>query len=119
MSFFTPRAKVLTILARIVIPVSMLAIATVTLFYGVRYWNAYFEAVIYISDQTKWTIQVVLRDLLITQSQEMGSLSGEMTASAAVAETVKMATVVVSIVPIMMIYPFLQKHFVKGRCRGQ
>jgi putative aldouronate transport system permease protein len=111
-------AKVLTILARIVIPVSMPAIATLTLFYGVRYWNAYFEAVIYMSDQAKWTIQVVLRDLLITQSPEMGSPSGEMTASAAVAETVKMATVVVSVVPIMMIYPFLQKHFVKGALLG-
>ena len=108
-------ANDLTILLRIVLPLSLPAIASVSLFYAVRYWNEFFTAVIYISDQDKWTLQVVLRNLLIKNLEDQFNMpSGDQTAASVTSETVKMATVVVATVPIMLIYPFLQKHFARG-----
>ena len=108
-------ANDLTVLMRIILPLSLPAIASVSLFYAVRYWNEFFTAVIYLSDRRKWTLQVVLRSLLITQLEDQFDMpSGDQTAASVTAQTVKMAVVVVGTVPIMLIYPFLQKHFARG-----
>lgn len=101
------------ILFRIMIPVSMPILATLTLFYAVAQWNMFFQAVMYISNPNNFTLQVLLRQLLIvlTSDAVAASLSED---APRIGVTVKLAMVVVSTVPILLVYPFLQKHFAKG-----
>ncbi|MBB6632851.1 carbohydrate ABC transporter permease [Cohnella thailandensis] len=108
-----------SILFRIVIPLSMPAIATISLFYAVNYWNTYFQAVMYINDAAKWPVQVILRQIVILA----GALTADTTGWAAEdvlppAQSIKMAVIVVATVPILIVYPFLQKHFAKGALLG-
>ncbi len=105
-----------TILFRIVVPLSWSVIAVMVLYYGVGQWNAWFNASIYLKDRKLFPLQLFLREILINSStdkmvQSAGSGSG---AKASLEEVLKNALVVVSTVPIMIVYPFLQKHFVKG-----
>lgn len=105
-----------TILFRIVVPLSWSVIAVMVLYYGVGQWNAWFNASIYLKDRKLFPLQLFLREILINSStdkmvQSAGSGSG---VKASLEEVVKNALVVVSTVPIMIVYPFLQKHFVKG-----
>lgn len=106
-------------LFRIVLPLSLPAIATFALFYAVGHWNTFFNAILYINDNTKWPIQVWLRQIVILSqggvgdSQNMGS-----DYVAPPGEVIKMAVIVVSTVPILLVYPFLQKHFAKGVMLG-
>lgn len=65
-------AGTITVLSKIIVPLSLPIIATIALFYGARYWNAFFDAVIYISDPKKWTIQLVIRDIIMQQNPELG-----------------------------------------------
>lgn len=110
------------ILFKIVIPVSVAGIATVSLFYGVFHWNEYFRAMIYLTDEMKYPLQVVLRELLI--SAEKASFIGSMnflkvTAAAQLdIKAIKAALIIISIVPILAFYPFVLKYFVKGRLEG-
>lgn len=107
------------ILVRIVLPLSLPAMATFALFYAVGHWNTFFNAILYINDTTKWPIQVWLRQIVILSqggigdSQQMGS-----DYVAPPGEVIKMAVIVVSTVPILLVYPFLQKHFAKGVLLG-
>lgn len=103
------------ILFRIVLPLSKAALATVGLFYAVGFWNNYMDAMIYITDSDKFTLMVRLRQMLNNLSNEM-LLSGEgATAGQSLTpEAVKAASIVVATLPIMCVYPFLQKYFVKG-----
>jgi putative aldouronate transport system permease protein len=109
-------AGVLTILFRIIMPVSLPGLATVALFYAVGYWGSFFDVLLYISQKSKWTLQMLLREILINVQPDSlgGTSSGIEDIAALVGPTVKMAVIVVSIVPIMVVYPFLQKYFVKG-----
>lgn len=111
-------ASPLWILFRIMIPLSMAGIATIALYYGVGYWNAYFNALLYITKRDMWTLQVLLREMLISVQPDLlggaGSADTTQSSSAQLSMTVKMATVLISSVPIMIVYPFLQKYFVKG-----
>jgi putative aldouronate transport system permease protein len=113
-------ASEMTILRIVVIPLSLPVMATIALFYAVEYWNSFFDAVIYIKDPSKWTLQVILRELLIANEADLftGSgvqnTSGDQTAAAVTGESIRMALVLVAVVPVMIIYPFLQKYFVKG-----
>ena len=105
-----------TILFRIVVPLSWSVIAVMVLYYGVGQWNAWFNASIYLKDRKLFPLQLFLREILINSStdkmvQSAGSGSG---AKASLEEVLKNALVVVSTVPIMIVYPFLQKYFVKG-----
>ena len=103
-----------TILFRIVIPLSLPSIAVITLFYAVGHWNAFFSALIYLRDRTLYPLQLVLREILIAnQTGEMttGSLGGDVEP---IGETIKYATIVVATLPILFLYPFLQRYFVKG-----
>jgi len=108
----------LGILFRIVLPLSMPVLATFGLFYAVGHWNSYFSAVLYISDANKWPLQVWLRQIIILAQGGIGD--SEMFSEEFVppSQTVKMAIVVISTVPILMVYPFLQKHFAKGVLLG-
>lgn len=104
---------------RIVLPLSMPAIATFSLFYAVGHWNTFFNAVLYINDSTKWPIQVLLRQIVILASGGVGdSTVMEADYVAPPEQTVKMAVIVVSTLPILLVYPFLQKHFAKGVLLG-
>lgn len=107
------------ILFRIVLPLSMPAIATFSLFYAVGHWNSYFSALLYMNDSTKWPIQVLLRQIVI---MAQGGIGDETTMDANFVlppvQTIKMAVIVVATVPILLVYPFLQKHFAKGVLLG-
>ena len=98
------------ILLRILLPVSSSIIAVMVLYYGVANWNAWFNAMIYLSDSNKIPLQLVLRNILI--QNDLNEFQGEDTTT--VAETIKYAIIVVSTLPILLFYPFLQKYFVKG-----
>ncbi len=104
-------AKELTILLRIVIPLSLPVLATVTLWSAVYQWNQWFDCMIYIQTQTKFVLQYVLRLVLIEGQQEYVPASGSEYVNT---DTMKMATLMVAVIPIILTYPFLQKYFVKG-----
>ncbi|TBL70744.1 carbohydrate ABC transporter permease [Paenibacillus thalictri] len=104
-------------LLKIIMPLSMPAIATFSLFYAVGHWNNYFHALLYINDADKWPIQVWLRQIVILSN---GGFSDSAASSEAVIPpgTIKYAIIVVATIPVMIVYPFLQKHFAKGVMLG-
>lgn len=103
----------ITFLMRILLPLSMPIIAVMTLFYGVAHWNAFFDALIYLSDSQKYPLQLFLRQMLIQDNMaDMGSLGeGEYVKYL---EGLKYSVVVVASLPMLILYPLLQKYFVKG-----
>ena len=105
------------ILGQIVLPMSMAVIAVVSLFYGVGYWNAFFNAMLYLPDSGKWPLQMVLRSYVLEgvrlPGSEMRPAGIEGTRPPA-SLALQMAIVVMALVPILMVYPFIQKHFTKG-----
>ncbi|WP_240419503.1 carbohydrate ABC transporter permease [Paenibacillus periandrae] len=105
---------------RVILPLSLPALAAFGLFYAVSYWNTFFNAILYINDHTKWPLQLVLRNMLIESSTTMGgSAAMEMMSEEQIpAQTLKMAAVVIATLPILVVYPFLQKHFDKGVMLG-
>ena len=106
-----------SILFRIVIPISLPAIATISLFYAVTYWNTYMHAILYLSDSAKWPVQVLLRQIVVLASG-MNYDGAAYTDVPPPEVTVKMATIVVATVPVLLCYPFLQKYFAKGALLG-
>ncbi len=105
------------ILFRIVLPLSMPAIATISLFYAVTYWNTYMSAILYLNDSAKWPIQVLLRQIVVLASGM--DYSADLDAAVPPPDqTIKMAVIVVATLPILLVYPFLQKHFAKGAMIG-
>lgn len=107
------------ILMRIVIPLSLPAIATFSLFYAVGHWNTFFSAVLYINDAAKWPIQVLLRQIVIlSQGGNLGDTAAFEADFVPPEQSVKMAVIVISTLPILLVYPFLQKHFAKGVLLG-
>ena len=104
------------ILWRIVLPLSLPILATFGLFYAVGHWNAYFGAMIYMPGaRDKWPLQVLLREIIILSNSSAGDMANMDPEFVQPPEqSVKMAVIVVSTVPIMCVYPFLQKYFVKG-----
>jgi len=105
------------ILFRIVLPLSMPAIATISLFYAVTYWNTYLSAILYLNDSKMWPIQVLLRQIVVLASglDHSASLDDVVPPPD---QAVKMAVIVVATLPILIVYPFLQKHFAKGALLG-
>ena len=106
----------LGILWKIVLPLSLPVLATFGLFYAVGHWNAYFGAMIYMpNSKEKWPLQVLLRELIIMSNGTAGDMNNMDPEFVKPPEqSIKMAVIVVSTVPIMCVYPFLQKYFVKG-----
>ncbi|MCV4234607.1 carbohydrate ABC transporter permease [Virgibacillus sp. LDC1] len=106
-------ATPLLILFKIVIPLSMPAMATIGLFYAVHHWNDWFGASIYINDVNKMPVQVIMRNILLTGiTQNEAQL--EYVSNPPPAATLKSAVIMISTLPILFVYPFLQKYFVKG-----
>jgi ABC-type glycerol-3-phosphate transport system permease component len=110
-------ASDLTILLRIVLPLSIPIIAVLTLFYAVGHWNSYFDAMLYLRSQSLYNIQLILRIAISNITQLFTQLSGDMAQqqkALALAEASKYAIIVISMLPVLIIYPFVQKHFIKG-----
>ena len=100
-------------LIKINLPLSLPIIATIGLFYAVGYWNSYFDALLYIQNPDKYTLQLRLRSLLFgTELNNSANIEGMGTR--VMTQSLKMATVAVSTLPILVVYPWLQKYFVKG-----
>ena len=106
-------ANEFVIFSKIIMPLSMPIIAVMILFYGVNHWNSWFNAMIYLRTREKYPLQLVLREILLsgTADQMAGSSGAD---QYALGESVKYATIIVATVPILAIYPFIQKYFVKG-----
>ncbi len=107
-----------TILFRVVLPLSLPALSVVVLFYAVAHWNAYFQALIYIQSRDLYPLQLVLREILITSNVESMTTSVSSGDRFEIGQTIKYATIVVATLPILLIYPFLQRYFVKGALLG-
>lgn len=101
-------------LVRIVLPLSKASLATISLFYAVQHWNEFLHATIYINTDSKWPLQVVLRNIIDMVANDLNS-GGEVFMNP---ENFKMATIVITVVPIICVYPFLQKHFTQGVMMG-
>lgn len=105
------------IMMQIVLPLSKAVLAVVALFYAVGYWNAYFNAVLYIDDNDKWPIQRVLQSYILAgQSPHVTGVPIALPGITAYPPTlaIKMAVVVVTVLPAVLVYPFVQRHFTKG-----
>ncbi|MCM3781860.1 carbohydrate ABC transporter permease [Neobacillus mesonae] len=103
---------------KIVIPLSMPCIATFTLFFAVGHWNTYFNALIYLSDSSKWTLQLLIKTLVIDSNSMAVAQAGAADEHVVPQETIRMASIVLAMLPILAVYPFLQKHFAKGVMLG-
>lgn len=111
-------ASQLRFLLSVVVPLSLPSLATILLFCAVDAWNCYFSAVIYLSSRNKVMLQVYLREVLISiQTTEMSTL-GDSALLGLPAECIQCACVVASALPIVIVYPFLQKYYVKGMTLG-
>lgn len=106
-------------LVRIVLPLSMPILAVMMLFYSVDHWNAYFSALIYLTDRDKYPLQLVLREILIqNQMDKMAGGSTSMSEQILFSQSIKYAVVIVANIPVFLLYPFLQRYFVKGMTIG-
>lgn len=106
-------ANDLHILKKIILPLSKPIMATMTLFYAVQHWNSYFPAMLYLNDQKKYPVQVIMRDIVIAGDfmEQGGDISGSINI---VATNYKYAVIIISVIPILLIYPLLQRYFTKG-----
>ena len=110
-------ATELQVLFKIVLPLSVPIIATVGLFYAVQYWNDYFQSLIYITTDTKYTLQLRLRSFLFGQELDaQAQVSGDR--GQIMTQSLKMASIMFATLPILVVYPWLQKYFVKGMMLG-
>ena len=104
----------------IVMPLSGAITAILVLYYGVGHWNSYFSALLYISDREKWPLQLELRNILLLNTNTMTKelvteeMRAEQARREALASMMKYSLIIVSSIPVLVIYPFVQKHFVKG-----
>ncbi|MBD2860463.1 carbohydrate ABC transporter permease [Paenibacillus oceani] len=104
---------------RIILPLSKPSLAAFGLFYAVYHWNNYFSAILYMNDQRWWPIQVILRQIVVVNEAQNTLANGQiLLENAPPAETIQMAAIIVATVPILIVYPFLQKHFAKGVMLG-
>lgn len=106
----------LKLLVRIILPLSGPVLAVMVLFYAVGHWNSYFNALIYLSDRDKYPLQLFLREILIQdQMQNMVDLGSDTYSKSLMeVEAIKYAAVMVTNLPMLILYPFLQKYFIKG-----
>lgn len=101
-------------LIKIVLPLSKASLATISLFYAVQHWNEFLKATIYINTDSKWPLQVVLRNIIDMVANDLNS-NGDVFMNP---ENFKMATIVITVLPIICVYPFLQKYFTQGVMMG-
>ncbi len=119
-SAYLDGANEIQVLFKIIIPLSLPVMATMVLFYSVHHWNSFFPALIYLNDSDKFPVQVLLRNIVIAgefsdQTADIGSASSNFRV---VAANYKFAVIIITILPILVVYPYLQKYFVKGAMIG-
>jgi putative aldouronate transport system permease protein len=117
-SAYLDGANDLQILTRIILPLSKPIMATLTLFYAVSHWNSFMPALLYLNTKAKYPVQLILRDIVV-QGEIDTQMSMDILANTALsAMNFKYAVIIVTVIPILCIYPFLQKYFVKGAMIG-
>ena len=104
------------IMFKIILPLSKSILAVVALYYAVSHWNAWFNAMIFLQDRDKFPLQLILREILLIG--DSSNAIGDVADASELRETLKYATIIVATVPILCVYPFLQKYFVKGTLVG-
>ncbi|MDR0406452.1 MAG: ABC transporter permease subunit, partial [Clostridiales bacterium] len=103
----------LTVLCRIMLPLALPTLAVILLYYGVGHWNAWFNASVFLNDDAKYPLQLILRGILLLN--DTTNMTGTTdTETWAAGESIKYAVIVIATLPILCLYPFLQKYFVKG-----
>ncbi|WP_030160203.1 carbohydrate ABC transporter permease [Glycomyces sp. NRRL B-16210] len=108
-------ANELQVLWNVILPLSKPVLATFALFYAVGIWNDYLSPLLYLSDTSKWTLQMILRQVTAAASLSADELNSEVPPPA---QGIKFAVVIVATIPVILAYPFLQKHFAKGMLIG-
>ncbi|NMO96426.1 carbohydrate ABC transporter permease [Paenibacillus lemnae] len=103
---------------KITLPLSKPILATMSMFYAVGHWNSFFSAMIYLDEKSKYPLQIILRNMVVmgemsNQTQELGGVYAAVTAT-----NIKYAVIIIAVLPIIMVYPFIQKYFVKGMMIG-
>lgn len=111
-------ANDLWILWRIYLPLAMPALAVISLYYAVSHWNSWFNAMIYITKREIFPVQLQMREILILNNTDNIAAGSQGLGEANIAATLKFATVIITTVPILLVYPFLQRYFVKGMTVG-
>lgn len=112
-------ASSMQILLRILLPLSKPAFVTIALFYAVGHWNSYFPAMIYLQSEHLYPVQLFLRKIvLLGQTADITGEQGMSTETILMAESLKYATIMIVALPIILVYPFIQKYFVKGAMIG-
>ena len=112
-------ANDLRILSSVIVPLLTPAIATMTIFSAVNYWNNYFSAMLYISDRNLWPLILVLRELVVENTDAVSPVTAMLSQQAGSHPyTLKMAAIIIVILPILVVYPFMQRYFVKGISLG-
>lgn len=106
------------IMFRVILPLAKATVAVMVLYYGVAHWNSWFTAAMYIQDRYKYPLQLVLREILIQNDTSAMMQGGNVNDTSNIAETIKYAVIVVSTLPILCVYPLLQKYFAKGALVG-
>lgn len=117
-SAFMDGAGEMRILLRIVLPLSKAVVSVIGLFYAVAYWNAFFSAMLYLQSPEKWPLQLVLRTYVVNDTPIGSDQLSSNLANLPPQISVQMAILVISILPILLIYPFIQKNFAKGLMVG-
>lgn len=107
-------ANDLQTLIRVALPLSKAVLATLLMFYAVAHWNDFFNALIFLNDRAKYPIQLIMRNIVILGRFEQTNELGAASDFAAIEQTLKYATIMVSTLPILAVYPFVQKYFVRG-----
>jgi len=107
-------AGYMTIFFRIIMPLSIPPLATIGLFIAVGQWNNWYQPMLFLNDKELWPLAMVLRDILINNNMALMHGVSYVSEDFMLADTIKNAVVMVSVVPIIIVYPFIQKHFVKG-----
>ncbi len=114
-SAYIDGANDITVFTHIIIPLSMPIIATMTLFYAVGHWNSFFASILYINTKSKLPVQIILRNIVIAGDMANQNASlGESSDFVSIATTFKYSVIMITTLPILLIYPFVQKYFVKG-----
>ncbi|UJF31783.1 carbohydrate ABC transporter permease [Paenibacillus hexagrammi] len=100
---------------QIILPLSKAVLATIVLFMAVGYWNDFFSSVLYMVDKDKWSLQAVLRQIIGQTSSAMSQAGVDISTESEVSsQSIVMASIIVATTPILLVYPFLQKYFMKG-----
>lgn len=119
-SAYLDGANEIQVLFKVIIPLSLPVMATMVLFYAVHHWNSFFPSLIYLNSSDKYPVQVLLRNIVIAgefadQTASIGSSSNNFRV---VATNYKFAVIIITVLPILVVYPYLQKYFVKGAMVG-